>query len=105
MNMPAPILTTTAALASVSIYSGTTTFAECHSFRCTPCQLAGGNRVGSAERFVNPNRVEMYHVNFGWQVIAPDAIVKTPPSVTSAVAALRGSPTLKLMRRARRARR
>ena len=26
MNMPAPILTTTAALASVSIYSGTTTF-------------------------------------------------------------------------------
>ena len=64
-----------------------------------------GNRVGSAERFVNPNRVEMYHVNFGWQVIAPDAIVKTPPRVTSAVAALRGSPTLELMRRARRARR
>ena len=26
MNMPAPILTTMAALASVSIYSGTTTF-------------------------------------------------------------------------------
>jgi hypothetical protein len=26
MNMPAPILTTTAALASGSIYSGTTTF-------------------------------------------------------------------------------
>jgi hypothetical protein len=47
----------------------------------------------------------MYHVNFGWQVIAPDAIVKTPPSVTSAVAALRGSPTPELMRRARRARR
>jgi hypothetical protein len=45
------------------------------------------------------------HVNFGWQVIALDAIVKTPPSVTSAVAALRGSPTLELMRRARRARR
>ena len=45
------------------------------------------------------------HVNFGWQVIALDAIVKTPPSVTSAVAALLGSPTLELMRRARRARR
>ena len=43
-----------------------------------------GNRVGSGERFVNPNHVEMYHVNFGWQVIAPDAIMKTPPSVTSA---------------------
>ena len=42
MNMPVPILTTTAALASVSIYSGTTTFCGVPFISMHPFQLACG---------------------------------------------------------------
>ena len=60
MNMPAPILTTTAALVfRLNLQWHNHVLRSATHFDASPCRWPMGNRVGSAEHFVNPDRVEM----------------------------------------------
>ena len=60
MNMPAPILTTTAALVfRLNLQWHNHVLRSATHFDTPPCRWPVGNRVGSAEHFVNPDRVEM----------------------------------------------